>query len=390
MQRLSVTLSDDSVWDAVSCPKHTKSTEHIILQNFRVVPFDSVKLVRLRIDDCEKGLRLCRGTYVGVDGCHRGVVVSSKDATCPMISIRDKAPCKVSIDRLTYRMGVSIDDLDKVHVNDVKMLPDRYCPCAESKYLVCKHWKQRCSTFDARDDAPQTTKSTESEQEDEKQVVVTGATAYETLPWKRTSVPGGLLLHPRDNGSDAPPVLFGDIPTGITEALGRIIQRLSCGVHHKQFFEMTYKNVSLYRGRQGAQFLFKGWQVQRQFPGSAGYIGRAWESKLAALMVAASYVDPTRLNTLASMHSWILWLIEGGTAHADTWLHEVQAALSMQESFDIRPHGGRKVDKNSDTQRMLSKLPFHAVVPVHIPTKKRGRDEDTKQENLSIFIEEVD
>ena len=89
--------------------------------------------------------------------------------------------------------------------------------------------------------------------------------------------------------------------------------------------------------------------MQRRFPGSAGYLGRTAQTSLAALIAAASYVDPGRINSLASAHSWVLWLVENGETAAESWLNDANVALSIQEQelISIRSHGGRTASSTS-------------------------------------------
>lgn len=192
-------------------------------------------------------------------------------------------------------------------------------------------------------------KPSETEEEREQRMALErheSARLYDELPWSRNRIPEGLLVHP-DTGKN---VLFEEVPESIRKALERIMSRLQRpGKFHDRYQQQMYTHVGLYRGRQGDVFQFRGWQVQRKFPGSAGYLGLTAQTSLAALIAAASYVDPGRLNSLASAHSWILWLIENGETAAQSWLNDanVAASLDEQELISIRSHGGRTASTTS-------------------------------------------
>ena len=192
-------------------------------------------------------------------------------------------------------------------------------------------------------------KPSETEEEREQRMALErheSARLYDELPWSRNRIPEGLLVHP-DTGKN---VLFEEVPESIRNALERIMSRLQRpGMFHERYQQQMYTHVGLYRGRQGDVFQFRGWQVQRKFPGSAGYLGLTAQTSLAALIAAASYIDPGRLNSLASAHSWILWLIENGETAAQSWLNDanVAASLDEQELISIRSHGGRTASTTS-------------------------------------------
>ena len=59
--RLSLTMSNGTVWNAVTCHR-LFGNEHIVLENFKVIPFTSAGVtVRQRTDDCDTTLRLEMG-----------------------------------------------------------------------------------------------------------------------------------------------------------------------------------------------------------------------------------------------------------------------------------------------------------------------------------------
>lgn len=184
---------------------------------------------------------------------------------------------------------------------------------------------------------------------------------YSSLPWARDEMPTGLLVHPRGD-----PVIFEEVPKLVRDALEPQITKLErSGMIDDLTGEQRYTHVSRYLPNkpQKGTYTFPGWQVQRTMPGSNGYIGLAYESKLGALLAAASYVDP-RLTSNASSHSWILWLIEGGDTAAREWLESQQETITAVASLGIRSHGGRTrqesvrdVDRSLIRQGYLHGLP---------------------------------
>ena len=67
-------------------------------------------------------------------------------------------------------------------------------------------------------------------------------------------------------------------------------------------------------------------------------------STLGVLIAAASYMDPGRINSLPSAHSWVLWLIQGGETAAAEWLSHpvVRESLAGYAQTSVRSHGGRR------------------------------------------------
>lgn len=161
---------------------------------------------------------------------------------------------------------------------------------------------------------------------------------YYALPWCRGTPPLGLLTYPGTKD----PVLVQHLPESIVDALMDIVDEILTryGEIDPVTEEQMYVHVGRYRARYGSA-IFSGWQVQRRIPcASTVYLARTWESILGALIAAASYMD-SRITSLASAHSWVLWLVECGEPSATTWLTSVRYALeNWRANIKVRAQGG--------------------------------------------------
>ena len=161
---------------------------------------------------------------------------------------------------------------------------------------------------------------------------------YYALPWCRGTPPSGLLTYPGTQD----PILVQHLPESVVDALMDIVDEILTryGDQDPDTDEQMYVHVGRYRARYGST-IFSGWQVQRRIPGaSTVYLGRTWESILGAIIAAASYMD-ARITSLASAHSWVLWLVEGGEVSATTWLTSVRYALeNWRANVKVRAQGG--------------------------------------------------
>jgi len=109
MPMLTIDIPNQGMWNAVTCT--TLGTQHVVLENFRIHPFSN-GTVRMRTTAVDPMvLRLEDGTPVMVDGHREGIVVMA-DPENPMIEYTHNQVVKVvSIDRVSYRMNMSIDEL---------------------------------------------------------------------------------------------------------------------------------------------------------------------------------------------------------------------------------------------------------------------------------------
>ena len=170
----------------------------------------------------------------------------------------------------------------------------------------------------------------------------------------RTSGPTGVASDP----TTGRPLLYDDIPVTVRETLRWLVFcKLFTGEYDPLTKEMLFVNVSRYYGRpvlrpksstrgyatreerRAARDLtkrqWKSWQLQRVVPGTrANYQGRYAESVLAALVNAASIVDP-RIATSESALAWTHWI----RTHVDTWLSDplVVDGLARQTAYVAVP-----------------------------------------------------
>ena len=154
---------------------------------------------------------------------------------------------------------------------------------------------------------------------------------YESLPWKQTPSPTGMLTLP--SGMEKEGVKIGDLiltnmlPSKIFDVLR---EHMECPFFKKEdispmtcskgILHYYYKHVGRNAGSPGTA-KFTGWQVQVS-PGSGEglrRLGLVWESKMGALIVCAAQVDK-RLMSQTSAHSWILDMVQRGETAVDEWL----------------------------------------------------------------------
>ena len=133
---------------------------------------------------------------------------------------------------------------------------------------------------------------------------VTSRHGCDELPWRRAPFRGP-LTHP-DTGQA---VLFEEVPERIrsarthheSPATSRVSRAIQSGnVHARQSLSWT-------PGRHVPVCWVAG---ATPLPRIRWLSGPYQGDQLAALIAAASYIDPGRINSLASAHSWILWLVE--------------------------------------------------------------------------------
>ena len=110
MPLLTIDIPNDGIWNATTCVALT--SKKVVLENFRVVPFET-GTVRVRITPCDSSfVHFEVGTPVTLASGEAGIVVML-DAKKPMVErCSDGVAVLVDIDSMTYRMGLSIDDLE--------------------------------------------------------------------------------------------------------------------------------------------------------------------------------------------------------------------------------------------------------------------------------------
>ena len=156
---------------------------------------------------------------------------------------------------------------------------------------------------------------------------------YGKLPWAQASPPGGVAHHPETGH----PIVFTDVPEIVRNALFWLMAyRLYLHITDPLTNEMLFRNINRYYGRAvgtgGQRDLSKrqwrSWQLQRKIPGTSGFLGQYIESILAAVVNAASIVDP-RIDSSESALSWIVWILN--PVHADRWLRDPVVVQGLQE-----------------------------------------------------------
>lgn len=156
---------------------------------------------------------------------------------------------------------------------------------------------------------------------------------YGKLPWAQSSPPGGVAHHPETGH----PIVFTDVPEIVRNALFWLMAyRLYLHMNDPLTNEMLFRNINRYYGRAvgtgGQRDLSKrqwrSWQLQRKIPGTSGFLGQYIESILAALVNAASIVDP-RLDSSDSALSWIVWILNPD--NAERWLRDPVVVQGLQE-----------------------------------------------------------
>ena len=171
---------------------------------------------------------------------------------------------------------------------------------------------------------------------------------YGKLPWAQASPPGGVAHHPETGH----PIVFTDVPEIVRNALFWLMAyRLYLHITDPLTNEMLFRNINRYYGRAvgtgGQRDLSKrqwrSWQLQRKIPGTSGFLGQYIESILAALVNAASIVDP-RIDSSESALSWIVWILN--PVHADRWLRDPVVVQGLQEQEHHPP--GRASSRAQD------------------------------------------
>ena len=172
---------------------------------------------------------------------------------------------------------------------------------------------------------------------------------YRKLPWAQESPPGGVAQDPKTKR----PIVYKDVPEIVRNALFWLMAyRLHLHLTDPLTNEMLFRNINRYYGRVvgagGKQDLSKrqwrSWQLQRKIPGTSGFLGQYIESILAALVNAASIVDP-RLDSSDSALSWIVWILD--PVNAELWLRDpvVVQGLQEQEHHPMGRNSSRAQDK---------------------------------------------
>ncbi len=163
---------------------------------------------------------------------------------------------------------------------------------------------------------------------------------YGKLPWAQASPPGGVAHHLETDH----PIVFTDVPEVVRNALFWLMAyRLYLHMSDPLTNEMLFRNINRYYGRAvgtgGQRDLSKrqwrSWQLQRKIPGTSGFLGRYIESILAALVNAASIVDP-RIDSSDSALSWIAWILDAD--NAERWLRDPVVVQGLQEQ-EYHPAG---------------------------------------------------
>lgn len=115
---LTIDIPNQGMWNAVTCP--SLGTQYVVLENFRIHPFSNgtVRMRTVAVDP--NAVRLENGTPVLVDGDREGIVVMT-DTEVAMIEYTDNQVVNlVSIDRIAYRMNMSIDELHMTTVYETR------------------------------------------------------------------------------------------------------------------------------------------------------------------------------------------------------------------------------------------------------------------------------
>ena len=158
---------------------------------------------------------------------------------------------------------------------------------------------------------------------------------YHKLPWARPSPPGGVAHNP-ETGQ---PILFDNVPEIVRTTLFWLMAyRLYHHMRDPLSNEMLFRNVSRFYGnppgggkkdkRNFNVRQWRSWQLQRKIPGLSGFLGQYAESILAALVNAASIIDP-RIDSSDSALSWIIWILN--PTNAETWLRDPVVVQGLQE-----------------------------------------------------------
>ena len=158
---------------------------------------------------------------------------------------------------------------------------------------------------------------------------------YRRLPWALKSIPDGVARHPEGGN----PILFTEVPEIVRTTLFWLMAyRLYLHLHDPLSGEMIFRNISRYYGnppgggtRDKRNFnvrQWRSWQLQRKVPGTSGFLGQYIESILAALVNAASIVDP-RIDSSDSALSWLIWILD--PQNAERWLRDPVVVQGLQE-----------------------------------------------------------
>jgi hypothetical protein len=172
---------------------------------------------------------------------------------------------------------------------------------------------------------------------------------YGKLPWAQPEPPGGVAHHPETGH----PIVFTDVPEIVRNALFWLMAyRLYLHMNDPLSNEMIFRNINRYYGRAvgagGQRDLSKrqwrSWQLQRKIPGTSGFLGQYIESILAALVNAASIVDP-RIDSSDSALSWIVWILN--PTNAERWLRDPVVVQGLQEQ-EYHPVGRASSSRTQD------------------------------------------
>jgi hypothetical protein len=162
---------------------------------------------------------------------------------------------------------------------------------------------------------------------------------YNTLLWAQSSPPSGMARHV---ATDLP-ILFAEVPEIVRDSLHWLMAyRLSLNNVDPLTNEMLFRNVSRYYGRPvGAygvadytKLQWRSWQLQRRIHDtSTTFLGQYSESILAALVNAASIIDPS-IDSSESALSWIRWILE--EKNAKGWLRDRIVVIGLREQANYR------------------------------------------------------
>ena len=106
---MTIEIPEEGEWNAVTCA--TLGAEYVVLENFRVHPFCG-GTVKMRTTEVDASLvHLEEGMPILVGETGEGVIIMT-DPEMPMVEYSDSTVEVVSIDRISYRMNITIDELN--------------------------------------------------------------------------------------------------------------------------------------------------------------------------------------------------------------------------------------------------------------------------------------
>lgn len=267
---LTIEIANEGVWNAVTCA--ALGTQYVVLENFRVHPFQNgaVKMRYAPVDPA--ALRLQEGTPVTVDG-EDGVVITP-NPHMPMIKFAGDVVRIVPAAKVAYRMGTTIDALHEVPAHEMKTFRD-------VPYLVPK---ARGNGVGARDD------------------VVTGNTQEKTTSAATNCVDSEeeeeeetTVRHYKKKRRIPDPSLPAELLTALAPHLD----------------ELRYNNATeedgqpMYRHVNSTKKAITRYQAAVRHKGTLYYLGAFADTTVAAVAVCAFRLDQTKLSTTPAIKKWM-------------------------------------------------------------------------------------